>query len=592
MKYFSRYRRDNAQAKDHHDEVLPVPEDGSREIVPLPDTESATPPVNIDEREDVPATDTTIELPGQDEPTETTSDQFENEIDEHLPLPTTDEYHDDDTQADDPYDVDDQVDMTMPVPTREPDTEVDDASTSEEFDVNTVPGKPNDWDISKDPARVENGGTTVQESTPVYVGGPSDDDPDHNESDFSPLSYDDDEASSKSRPDPEEMSSERSEPQSAPLHAVSGTTTCPVCGRETDALHFCGHCGSPLTDVRPERSASSFSGRLRERVQHLLEPVAQSTRPGGVRFILAAGGILALLALLANNGALALMIGAAILPLILIFWCVHQDVFEREPIWLLAAFGLAGTVVGAILGWIGSLIVAGTWFDEGVLNYGAAGLGGDFAERAGSPPFLTWSLVGIVFPLLALVAIIGAPVAMRQNVSLGNEEMDGLTLGAIMGAGVSVGTAIVFAAPMLTHSGPVSDASTWTLTVIGLTIIRPLVWTLCGGLLGAATWRYMVSGSLTGALLPAFVGAAGVLVFTFMSIELSTAGLWTEFTWGIFVALVVSFFYKRTMNQAVIHDRQILGQDNSRVICPHCHQVTPAGQYCAHCGEDIAPVKA
>lgn len=558
----------------------------SNEIVPLPGEQPTAPPVDIDQRGGGDTSAEPIQLPDHQE----WDDAAADEIEEHQPLPVDDDYHDDDSVAPDPYDVDDQVDLHMPRPTRDPGGEVDDASTSEELDVNTAPGPRGD--AEDDPERVRYALDDEQESLAgdrVYAGGPNDHDPVNMESDLfqtGPGENEEDDAPG----DGDDTASTSAEPAADTTvlpGAPVGETTCPICGRQTDALRFCGHCGAPLTKDRVPFSSTSLTGRLLERAERLLDPLGHWTRPGGVRFIMAAGGVLVLLALLANNGALALMIGAAILPLILVFWAMHSDIFEREPLVILTGIGAAGTLVGAILGWLGALIVAGTWFDTGVLNYGAAGLGGAFAKDAGVPPFLAWSLVGIVFPLLALVAIIGIPLAMRQTVSLRNEIMDGLTLGALMGAGVSIGSAIVFAAPMLTQGGPVSDASAWTLTIIGVTVIRPLVWTLCGGLLGVAAWRYLLTGRIGRAFFPAVIGASGVLLFSFVSIQISASGLWPEILWGVIVVVVISVFYMRAMHQAIDHDRAILGNDDSRIVCPHCHQVTPDGQFCAHCGQAL-----
>jgi RNA polymerase subunit RPABC4/transcription elongation factor Spt4 len=31
----------------------------------------------------------------------------------------------------------------------------------------------------------------------------------------------------------------------------------------------------------------------------------------------------------------------------------------------------------------------------------------------------------------------------------------------------------------------------------------------------------------------------------------------------------------------------VLGSDDTRVVCPNCHQVTPSGAFCAHCGQPL-----
>ena len=559
----------------------------------LPEGEREAPPRDRDERDHVDAPLDPIELPAPDDlGDEPHSPDMRDQIDELIPLPTDETYHNDDSVAPDPYDVDDQLDMVMPYPTGDAADEVDDFSTREELNVDNAPAGRGD-DIG---AEISDGSLGIKHvddvpkttGTTVYVGGPSDERIDDNLGVFSTDDQREPDAE-QPRQDEELADADPGDQGGTTIPVVDqkNDTTCPVCGRETDALRFCGHCGAKLTNERRATTASTLTGRLQERARIVFEPLGRWTRPGAVRLILAFGALLVLIALLANNGAMALIIGSAILPLVLIFWCLHLDVFERESPLIIGGFAIAGTLLGAILGWLGALIVAESWFETGVLNFGAAGFGGQFAERAGNPPFLVWTLVGIVFPLLALAAIIGGPLAMRQTVTLRNEVMDGLTLGAVMGAGFSLGTAIVFAAPMLSHGGPVADASTWTLTTIGLTIIRPLIWTLSGGLLGAAAWRYLLTHRIGSAVIPALVGAAVPLIFTLMSLQLAPTGLWPEITWGALMALIVGFFYRRVLGQAIEQDRKILGNDDRRVICPMCHQVTPLGQFCAHCGSDI-----
>ncbi len=592
--------------------------DTPTDLVTLPDEEVHPPPPDVDERSASTEEPEVISLPNNADGQQNSGDHdFEDEIDEHMPLPVEEDYHDGDRVGTDSHDVRDEVDEVAPLPTGDAWDHTDDFSTDEELDVDTAPsgpdpgetreaaspenymtidpGSPDAHSGSSDRVRfVSPSSASSTGGTPVYMGGPSDNDPVNDESTVYSSSYasgttdiNDDGAHTTDEELRASTNTTGSPTPPLPPPGLAGITTCPVCGQSTNALRFCGYCGTQLTENRYEFTATTFMGRAEELVGMLLEPLARWTRPATVRLIMMAGAALVLLALLANSGGLALIFGAMVLPLILVFWCLHKDLFENEPLVIIAGFGVAGTLIGGVLGWLASLVVTNSWIERGILNYGAAGYGGLLAERAGNPPFVVWTLAGILLPLLALAAIVGGPLAMRQTISLRNEVMDGLTLGAVMGAGYSIGTAVVFASPMVTQGGPESDASSWTLTTIGLTILRPLIWTLSGGMLGAAAWRYLLTGTIGSSLVPALVGSAVPLLFTLVSVQISSAGLWPEFLWGLLMAAIAGSFFSKTVNQAIRHDRRILGNDGSRTVCTSCHQVTPAGRFCSHCGSDL-----
>jgi hypothetical protein len=553
----------------------------SSALIPRPTEERHAPPLDVDEREGHQEHAGTIPLPGHGE--ELTSDSgsagdIEDQIDETLPQASGAPAHEAEDVPED--DIDDQIDETLPAPshnlTGEP-------TSSGELDAETAYRL--DEEGREDTRLSEAAGTG--ESNDVFTAlsmdapdAEADADASKPVNDESVIYRSDTEDTALETPD-------ETAATAAPPLADSGTTTCPTCGRQTDALRFCGHCGAALTQRRPS-TATTPLGRVQEQAGSLLEPAGEWTRPAFVRTTLALGATLILLALLANSGGLALMIGAAILPIILVFSFIQRDVFESEPPLLIAGLGVGGVLIGAVLGWFGSWLVTNNWFDVGVLNYGAAGFGGRFAEAAGGAPFSVWSLNGIILPLIAIAAIVGVPTAMRQSMSLRNEVMDGLTLAGTVAAGFTLGTAMVFASPMLTDGGPASDASGWTLTTIGLTIIRPLIWTLSGAMLGAGVWRYMLKQSVATMLLPAIGGVGAPLLHTFVSIQLASTGLWPEVLWGLVVMVVVAALYRRILASAIEQDRRVLGNDNSRVICPNCRRVTPGGAFCAHCGHALS----
>jgi hypothetical protein len=561
---------DPTRANPDDEQTDERPVDDADALVPVELEDKTAPPVDVDDREGGTHSGSIIAMPETSENTTAHSSRWADTIDELIPLPQDDPYHVDDTGTDDPFDAQDQVDVHVPIATRDAADEVDDFSTYEEFDVDNAPDERRDRlfdDAHPDDAPPVSDDSVVDSSgyatTVTSDAGIADD------TVFADVS-------AETQPDP----------------ARGDTVTCPTCGRQTDALRFCGHCGGPLTEHRREIVGDTQTQRLMNRAASYLEPLALWSRPGGVRAILAIGALLVLLSLLANSGAMALIVGASILPAVILYWCRRVDVFEQEPWYYVAGFATVGIVVGALLGWLGAITTTGAWFDEGVLNFGAAGFGGQFAEVAGNAPFVVWLVCGFVIPIAALAAIIAGPLLMRQTISLRNEVMDGLTLAAAMGAGYAIGTAIVFVAPLFDQDGPAITASGWTLTTIGLTILRPLLWTLAGGMIGAAAWRYLLSGKFISAMVPAAAGIAAPLLATLLSIQLATSGLWAEIALGTVVVVIVGYLYPRTLAEAVRQDRQALGADNARVVCPHCQRVTPAGQYCAHCGGELQPASA
>ena len=123
---------------------------------------------------------------------------------------------------------------------------------------------------------------------------------------------------------------------------------------------------------------------------------------------------------------------------------------------------------------------------------------------------------------------------------------------------------------------------------IGLTIVRPVIWTLAGGMIGAGAWRYLFTGKLASALAPVGLGVAVPLLYALLSLRAGDDRPLGELLVGLAFAAVIVVLYRRTLADAIVEDRRVLGSDGARVVCPSCHKVTPAGQFCAHCGEELS----
>lgn len=335
------------------------------------------------------------------------------------------------------------------------------------------------------------------------------------------------------------------------------------------------------------RAGTDLLDRVLGTLQQFIHPTLHLQWTTSHRRVLQGGALLILLALLASSAGIALLIASAIVSILIVLSLSHQDVFEHESAVLITGVGVIGGIVGIIVGTLGSWVTSGNWFDSGQLNYGAAGFGGRFASGAGAAPFSVWFLNGLIFPLIALAAIAVAPVALRRMPQFRNEVMDGVILVGASAAGLTIGTALIYWAPMLGDRGPQTSVRDWTLTTAGIVLLRPVVITLAGAMLGAGIWRYMGSPRLSTIIIPAAGSIGAFLLLAFGSIQLGSSGLWPEIIWTLLVVAVTFVVYRTVLKQAISTDRSVLGEDGTRIVCPNCHELTPPGAYCAHCGKSL-----
>ena len=343
-----------------------------------------------------------------------------------------------------------------------------------------------------------------------------------------------------------------------------------------------------------ERRVDGLLERFRGEPGDLLDPSLRAATAVPQRMVLIGGVIAIFLSLLSNNAGMALIVASAIVPVSISLALNQRDLFEKESTSAISAVGGAGLVCGVIIALVSSWIASGAWFSYGTLNYGAIGFGGRFSNLAGSPPFSVWLLNGLVLPLLGLAAIAAAPIALRRWPQFRNEVMDGVILCGTSAAGFAIGSAIVYWAPMVSGRGPQTDVADWTLSTLGVTLLRPIVITLAGAMLGAGIWKYASSPKPVALFLPLLGSVAGTLLLSLGSLQFGPSGLWPEVIWTALVAIASFMIYRLVLNGAISTDRVVVGDDGARVVCPNCHLITPAGAFCAHCGTalDHAPAPA
>lgn len=373
--------------------------------------------------------------------------------------------------------------------------------------------------------------------------------------------------------------------ESAPLLS----TVCPVCGQTTPANRFCGFCGAPLTEGRVHTASGSGDPILRA-VGRLHDAIFPSTQPINLvwhRIVVPVAIVIALIALLANDIGIALIVTAAIAPTLLVLTLRQLDVFERESPLLSGAAAVAGLIGGLIIGGIMSWATRQWWFSSGGFNHGAAGYGAEFAKIAGRSPFLLLLVNGIVLPAIGVAAMLLGPIALRRFNQFRNEAMDGLVLGAIGGAGYVLGTVIVFVAPEIGGAGPTLSVRHWTLLILGLAVFRPLIVTAGAAIFAAGLWRYLMTERSSALIIPATAGVGGIVLLYLGTMILEPRSLALEVGWNLLLTVALAAVLSLVLRQSIAFDRRVIGANSSRIRCPHCGQVTPQGSYCAHCGQPL-----
>jgi len=378
------------------------------------------------------------------------------------------------------------------------------------------------------------------------------------------------------------------------MRHVLSRVTCPHCGSSVERRPFCGECGQAIDSVPTPLPATPRRpwGGVRD-VRSSLGMLLSRSRRRGIVSIAGAGLILASVALLASEPGIALVIvaGAIATTVVALFRAV--DLFEDEPARGIAAAALGGLIAGLIVALLSDILVDQLWLDGATFNVGAGGFGGRFAEAAGRPPTSLVLLAGAGIPVLGAALTMLGPLLLRRLPAYRNEVLDGLTLGGGAGAGFAVAGAAVYFFPLITGDDTAgSTVSEWTATILGVSVVRPLIVTLSASLLGGALWQYGLSRRVRDTLRYAVPGALGVVVFTIVDLLIQPSGTTIELGWLVLSLAMLTLATRGDLAAALAKDRAAFGPGTGRIRCPSCHSITPQGTFCARCGAPLQSASA
>ena len=360
---------------------------------------------------------------------------------------------------------------------------------------------------------------------------------------------------------------------------VRTRVTCSKCGADVEALTHCGVCGvalrgsSPAASTRPPRRL----GWLR-------------ARPSGwAPVTVALGSIVILAALLADAPGIALAVAAVVSSLLIVIRLTRIDVFEREPVRFWYLTGAAAFVAGVAVAIADAFVIERFWFSGATFHAGAAGFAGEIANGEAAPPIIVLALGGIVLPLAGLGLMFVVPLLLRRFAPLRNEVMDGIILGASAGGGFAAATTIVYFWPLIVGERADTGVADGTAMILGVVLVRPMLFALIAGLAGAGVWRSMLTERTSDLVVPTASALTGLFAYSVIDRVLMPFGSVVELGWVVLVAAGLGVIGRRELRRAVRHDRQQLVAAGGRTVCPHCRSVTPAGDYCAACGKTLRP---
>ncbi len=379
--------------------------------------------------------------------------------------------------------------------------------------------------------------------------------------------------------------------------ATSGadrTIHCDQCGETVPNLSWCVRCGDPL---EPEQRKGR-AGRVRDtyaavpgeragalRVVSTIYPSLPREEIRTFQIALIAGSVLIALLGLLGFFPVAIVAAAILVPLITIIYLYDVDVYEDEPLRVVALTFLWGLVVGGLFAFAVAQLLPITATDL---------VGGSAVSGGGGTPF-PWAR-GVIVPIIAVVLMIAGPAVLLPYKRF-NDVLDGATFGvasavAFTGAQTLVTSVNLFASGLQ----PVGEVAPWVFRLLVLGIGMPIIAAGAIGGLGGALWlRYRAPVKDRGRLGPvgqpiiAFLVAATLLVVASLVELLMPDQLVPEIIAVIIVAVLAAIallWLRRVIHVGLLQEASeiAIGPD---IACPECGKATPFHTYCGNCGASL-----
>jgi hypothetical protein len=347
----------------------------------------------------------------------------------------------------------------------------------------------------------------------------------------------------------------------------------------------CVRCGVALAEATPRRgfAAAPNEPQLVPSLVSTLFPQLPSDSMLAFRVALLLGATVVILLGAAGLFPIAVVAAGVLVPLLLAIYLYDVDLYEDEPLHVLAYTALWGIAAG---------------FALGLLVKSAAPAGVELLVESTERSVL---VRGLGLPALALLLTLAGPLVLLPYRKF-NDVLDGATFGAMSGAAL-VGAQLVTQSGPLFESGlrPVGAVGPWLIRLTELAIALPLIAAGAGGAAAAAFWlRYRAPiadrgalgwlGRPTLAVPAAYVAFAGAAVSQLFLPRLASLALLLALAAG-------SILWLRHVLHAGLLQESLEVPVGPAIVCANCGHSTPRHTFCGHCGIALralpkAPVEA
>lgn len=374
---------------------------------------------------------------------------------------------------------------------------------------------------------------------------------------------------------------------------------CPRCSSDVpEVSHFCHHCGNDLQSGDAERK-KAYAAKPDEPVASFklvstIMPQGAGRQPYTYRVAL--GIALALTVITAALGALpvAIMVAAFAIPIVYILYLYDVNLWEDEPVPVVAAAFVATGVLAAVFTWL--------WSNKLGLSIELTG------ENVAGPSSRDLVILMLLVPFVSeLIRQIG-PLYLASRPRY-DDLMDGLTFGVVAGVGSACFETLVLHWSWVSggFASPGSSTATWVSVVLLQGFVKPLIY---GSATGLAVAEFSGLGEKYDGFTPRWVAGllqamlvnalfqGGVYLLSFVGGRNSAIGAILGVVWGLLllgglIILVRSVLHKGLL-EAALESAARGGSNHASgelAFCSRCEMpLLPHSDFCSACGSSVRAV--